>query len=70
MAVINIIVTLAVPLLTAIGYGLYCGFQHRRKINELRKQGIVRPSYRLPGAVYANYISACRRSGTGSLAIC
>ncbi|KAL4779091.1 cytochrome P450 [Aspergillus varians] len=43
MAVTNLIVTLAVPLLTAIGYGLYCGFQHRRKINELRKLGIPMP---------------------------
>ncbi|KAL4808550.1 cytochrome P450 [Aspergillus unguis] len=43
MPVINVAVTLAVPLLTAIAYGLYCGFQHRRKINGLRKQGIRMP---------------------------
>ncbi|KAL4914026.1 cytochrome P450 [Aspergillus aurantiobrunneus] len=43
MAVTHIIVTLAVPLLTAIGYGLYSLFSHRRKINELRKQGIRMP---------------------------
>ncbi|KAL4868776.1 hypothetical protein BDV12DRAFT_185662 [Aspergillus spectabilis] len=37
MAIINIVVTLAIPLLTALGYGVYCGYQHRRKINGLRK---------------------------------
>ncbi|KAJ5266769.1 hypothetical protein N7478_009577 [Penicillium angulare] len=41
----NVILTLSVPLLTAIGYGLYCGYQHRRKINELRKQGVAMPKW-------------------------
>ncbi|KAL4750799.1 hypothetical protein BDW72DRAFT_213177 [Aspergillus terricola var. indicus] len=43
MAVTNLVLTLSIPLLTSIGYGLYCGFQHRRKINELRKRGIPMP---------------------------
>ncbi|KAL4930616.1 cytochrome P450 [Aspergillus undulatus] len=42
MAVVNL-VTLSVPLLTAVAYGLYCLVQHRRKINELRKQGVCMP---------------------------
>ncbi|KAL4936560.1 hypothetical protein BDV06DRAFT_233316 [Aspergillus oleicola] len=43
MVIANLIVTLSVPLLTAVGYGLYCLTQHRRKINGLRKQGVRMP---------------------------
>ncbi|KAL4900590.1 hypothetical protein BDW74DRAFT_188205 [Aspergillus multicolor] len=43
MAIANVVVTLGIPLLTALAYELYCGFQHHRKINELRKQGIPMP---------------------------
>ncbi|KAL6235164.1 hypothetical protein BDW75DRAFT_251072 [Aspergillus navahoensis] len=43
MVVTNLVLTLSIPLLTAIGYCLYCGFQHRRRINELRKRGIPMP---------------------------
>jgi hypothetical protein len=41
MALTNILITLSLPFLSAIGYGLYVGYQHRSKINGLRKQGIV-----------------------------
>lgn len=41
MAIVHIAVALGVAAVTAIGYGLACGYQHRSKINQLRKQGIV-----------------------------
>lgn len=42
MAILNTLVKLAIPpILTALGYGLHCAYQHRCKINELRKQGVV-----------------------------
>jgi hypothetical protein len=67
MAVTNLVLTLSIPLLTVIGYGLYCGFQHRRKINELRKRGIVRISN--IHCDVANGLSPCPRIGAGSQAI-
>ncbi|KAJ5179513.1 hypothetical protein N7492_002723 [Penicillium capsulatum] len=45
MAIIHITVTLGVVAATAIGYGLACGYQHRSKINQLRKQGIAMPKW-------------------------
>ena len=41
MAFTNILITLGLPFLSAIGYGLYVGYRHRSKVNGLRKQGIV-----------------------------
>ncbi|KAL4776239.1 hypothetical protein BDW60DRAFT_80583 [Aspergillus nidulans var. acristatus] len=67
MAVTNLVLTLSIPLLTVIGYGLYCGFQHRRKVNELQKRSIVRIS--TIQCDVANDLSACPRIGAGSRAI-
>ncbi|KAJ5938110.1 hypothetical protein N7454_004452 [Penicillium verhagenii] len=41
----HILYTLSVPLLTTIGYVVYCGYQNRCKINKLRKQGIPMPKW-------------------------
>lgn len=42
MAFLALLLKLIIPpILTALSYGLYCTYQHRRRINELRKQGVV-----------------------------
>lgn len=42
MALLGMLVRIAIPtVLTVLAYGINCAFQHRRKINELRKQGVV-----------------------------
>lgn len=42
MAFLALLLKLIIPpIVTALSYGLYCTYQHRRRINELRKQGVV-----------------------------
>ncbi|PWY92219.1 cytochrome P450 [Aspergillus heteromorphus CBS 117.55] len=43
MAFANILVTLCLPLIGAVAYGLYVLYDHRSRINRLRKQGIPMP---------------------------
>ena len=41
MSMANFIVTVSLAVLTAVGYGLYVGYHHRRRIYQLRQQGMV-----------------------------
>lgn len=41
MASINIILTICLPFVSLAVYGLHALYQHRSKINRLRKQGVV-----------------------------
>ncbi|OJJ75754.1 hypothetical protein ASPBRDRAFT_118283 [Aspergillus brasiliensis CBS 101740] len=43
MAFLNIFLTICLPLVSAVAYGLHALYQHRSRINKLRKQGIRMP---------------------------
>ncbi|KAI2874012.1 hypothetical protein CBS76997_239 [Aspergillus niger] len=44
MAFINLLLTICLPVVvSAVAYGLHALYQHRSKINQLRKQGIAMP---------------------------
>ncbi|XRM37487.1 hypothetical protein ABZX51_000956 [Aspergillus tubingensis] len=44
MASINIILTICLPFVSLAAYGLHALYQHRSKINRLRKQGVRMPA--------------------------
>ncbi|PKY00379.1 putative cytochrome P450 [Aspergillus campestris IBT 28561] len=45
MSMASFIVTVSIALLTAVGYGLYVGYHHRRRIYRLRQQGMAMPEW-------------------------
>ncbi|OOG00108.1 hypothetical protein ASPCADRAFT_39900 [Aspergillus carbonarius ITEM 5010] len=43
MAFTRLLITLCLPFVSAVAYGLYALYQHRSRVNRLRKQGIPMP---------------------------